>query len=348
MRILQVITRSDAGGAQMVLALLANEQARLGHKVTVVSGPGDGSLWKWLSSGIERIDCQSLQRALSLKKDLSAFCELRKIYKILKPDIIHLHTSKAGTIGRLAFPRRKVIYTVHGFDGVEFGLYKQIEWLMQFRCSALVGVCHRDVVAMKEAHITRNVSYIFNGIAKPSEECPDSWPVPDTFKKVILCVARLSPPKNHFLFLQTAALLPDFAFVWIGNTETYSGEAPKNVFFLGSFPSASHYCQLCDLFMLPSNYEGLPMTIIEAMSYGKPVVASNVGGVSEIVRNDVNGYALANEANLFAEKIQYILTNKEVYDRMSKNAVDIFSRELSVEQMTAKYLDVYNSVLSGK
>ena len=71
MRILQVITRSDAGGAQMVLALLANEQARLGHKVTVVSGPGDGSLWKWLSSGIERIDCQSLQRALSLKKVVS-------------------------------------------------------------------------------------------------------------------------------------------------------------------------------------------------------------------------------------------------------------------------------------
>ena len=346
MRILQVITRSDAGGAQMVLALLANEQVRLGHDVTVVSGPGDGTLWKWLSPDVERMDCPSLQRAISPKKDLAAFFELRRIYKFIKPDIIHIHTSKAGTLGRLAFPRRKTIYTVHGFDGVEFGLYKQIEWLMQFRCSALVGVCHRDVVAMKEAHITRNVSYIFNGIAKPSTTRPDSWPVPDTYKKVILCVARLTPPKNHFLFLQTAALLPDYAFVWIGNTEAYDGEAPQNVFFLGSFPSASQYCQLCDLFMLPSNYEGLPMTIIEAMSYGKPVVASNVGGVAEIVRDDVNGYALPNDAKLFAEKIQYILTNQDVYDRMSQNAKDVFTHELSVEQMTAKYLEIYKRLLS--
>lgn len=99
--------------------------------------------------------------------------------------------------------------------------------------------------------------------------------------------------------------------------------------------------------MLPSNYEGLPMTIIEAMSYGKPVVASNVGGVSEIVRDGINGYALQNEENLFVEKIQEILGNQEIYSKMSKKAKEIFETELSVEYMTKEYLKIYNRILKN-
>ncbi|WP_288785252.1 glycosyltransferase [Bacteroides acidifaciens] len=347
MKILQVITRTDAGGAQMVLALLANEQIRLGHEVIVVSGPGDGSLWKWLNKDVKRIECSSLQRAISFKKDFETWRELRRIYKTVQSDIVHLHTSKAGVLGRMAFPKRKTIYTVHGFDGVGFSLYKQVEWLMQFRCSALVGVCENDVKGMKFAHIKKNVSYIFNGIAKPLQENLLNWNIPNQYSKIILCVARLAPPKNHILFINIARLLPEYAFVWIGNTEPVVEQYPENVFFLGTIPSASQYCQLCDIFMLPSNYEGLPMTIIEAMSYGKPVVASNVGGVSEIVRDGINGYALQNEENLFVEKIQEILGNQEIYSKMSKKAKEIFETELSVEYMTKEYLKIYNRILKN-
>ena len=87
---------------------------------------------------------------------------------------------------------------------------------------------------------------------------------------------------------------------------------------MGNIPNAGMYNSIADLFLLPSNYEGLPMVILEAMSFGKPVVASDVGGISEIVTNDWNGYALRNEASLFAEKIKYILENEEVYARFSQ------------------------------
>lgn len=343
MKILQVITRSVAGGAQTVVAHLSNELVNMGHEVVVVAGEGDGSLWNWLDNRIKTIECPSLVRELSFKKDIKAYKELRNIAKREKPDVFHLHSSKSGTLGRMAFPRKKTIYTVHGFDGVGFPLYKQVEWLMQFRCNALVGVCQNDVNDMKAAHVTRNVSYIFNGIPMPTAEKPEDWSVPDKYEKKVLCIARLDPPKNHKLFFETAKLLPEYAFVWIGNQQKVK-EHPENVFFLGNFPFASRYCQLCDLFMLPSDFEGLPMTIIEAMSYGRPVVASRVGGVAEIVRDGVNGYALENNPALFAEKIRSIFSDTELYSRMTKAAHEIFSSELTSKHMAEEYVKVYKKM----
>ena len=94
--------------------------------------------------------------------------------------------------------------------------------------------------------------------------------------------------------------------------------------------------------MLPSNYEGLPMVIIEAMSFGKPVVASNVGGVSEIVRNGENGYTLENNAELFAEKIRYILSDEVRYKAFSAKSLEIFDTRLTIENMVNGYLKVYS------
>lgn len=81
---------------------------------------------------------------------------------------------------------------------------------------------------------------------------------------------------------------------------------PDNVYFLGNIPDAGRYNSIADLFILPSNYEGLPMVILEVMSAGKPVVASNVGGISEIVVNGENGYVVENTPQAFAEKISCI------------------------------------------
>lgn len=140
--------------------------------------------------------------------------------------------------------------------------------------------------------------------------------------------------------MSVAELLPEYAFIWIGNQHEVT-EHPNNVYFLGNIPNAGMYNSIADLFMLPSNYEGLPMVILEAMSFGKPVVASNVGGISEIVQNDWNGYTLENDATLFAEKIKYILENEEVYAKFSQNALERFKQDLTVDKMVNAYLEIY-------
>ena len=148
------------------------------------------------------------------------------------------------------------------------------------------------------------------------------------------------------LFIETARLLPQYGFIWIGNQESveHLGDIPSNCHFLGNMVNAGAYCGQADIFMLPSNYEGLPMVIIEAMSCGKPVVASDVGGVSEIVRNDINGYTLPNNAELFAQKIEAILSNNDLYERMSKSSLEIFEEELTIDRMVEGYLGVYNTL----
>ena len=280
-----------------------------------------------------------------VEEHLLAAIELRRLYKKHKPDIIHLHSSKAGTLGRIVFPSKKTVYTVHGFDSVRLAFRKflPIERFLQHFCKAVVGVSKYDEKNLLAEGIKNNVSTVYNGISVPDCSQISDIDVFNQDKKVVLAIARVFPQKKTDLFVDVARLLPQYNFVWIGNQRevTEFGELPNNCYFLGNIPNAGAFCSKADLLMLPSNYEGLPMVILEAMSFGKPVVASDVGGISEIVINEVNGYTLANDAQLFAEKIQHIFEDTTLYSKFCQNSLDIFQRELTVEKMVQGYLDIY-------
>lgn len=344
MRILQVITQSELGGAQTVVVQLANNLSKE-HEVVLAAGQGDGKMWSMVNDQVTKEDCPHLQRSISLKNDLLAAIELRRLYKKYKPDVIHLHSSKAGTLGRIVFPSKKTVYTVHGFDSVRLAFRKflPIERFLQNFCKAVIGVSKYDERNLIAEGIKNNVTTIYNGISVPDCSKISNMEVFNQSKKVILAIARVAPPKRTDLFIDVARLLPQYNFVWIGNQNevTEFGKLPNNCYFLGNIPNAGAFCSKADLLMLPSNYEGLPMVILEAMSFGKPVVASDVGGISEIVRNDVNGYTLANNAQLFAEKIQNIFEDKTLYSKFCQNSLDIFQKELTVEKMVQRYLNVY-------
>jgi glycosyltransferase involved in cell wall biosynthesis len=167
--------------------------------------------------------------------------------------------------------------------------------------------------------------------------------VPAKYQKKVLCIARVSPQKKISLFLETALLLPEYAFIWIGNQRPVEN-TPENVFCLGNIPNAGKYNNDVDLFMLPSAYEGLPIVIIEAMKAGKPIVASNVGGISEIVINGENGFTVENEAAAFVDKIKYILEDAAVYTRFCERSRQIYTEKLTVEKMTREYLKIYQEL----
>lgn len=342
MKILQIITLCELGGAQSVVVNLANKLSEEGHEVIVAAGEGDGKMFALLNPKVKQERLPHLQRALSPKNDFLTIFDMRKLYQKYKPDIIHLHSSKAGMLGRVAFPSKKVVYTVHGFDSIRLAHRKflPIERFMQRACKAIVGVSKYDEKYLLEEKINNNVSYVYNGISKPEPPEGLSFRIPEKYKKKVLCIARLSPQKKSDMFMLVAELLPEYAFVWIGNQHDVK-EHPENVFFLGNIPNAGVYNSIADLFMLPSNYEGLPMVILEAMSFGKPVVASDVGGISEIVQNDWNGYALRNDIALFAEKIKYVLENEEVYTKFSQNSLNRFNKDLTVDKMVDSYLKIY-------
>lgn len=346
MKILQVITQSELGGAQTVVVQLANCLS-VEHEVILAAGQGDGKMWEMVNDMVIREECPHLQRSISPKDDLLAAVELRRLYRKYNPDIIHLHSSKAGTLGRMVFPSHKIVYTVHGFDSVRLAFRKflPVERFLQRFCKAIVGVSRYDERNLVSEGINNNVLTVYNGIARPDVSRMSDIDVFYGGKKVVLAIARVAYPKRADLFVDVARMLPQYNFVWIGNQHevTEYGVLPDNCHFVGNIPNAGAYCSMADMLMLPSNYEGLPMVILEAMSFGKPVVASDVGGVSEIVRNGVNGFTLDNNAELFAEKIRQILEDEALYNEFCHNSHRIFQEELTVEKMVQGYLKVYQT-----
>lgn len=347
MKILQIITLSGLGGAQSVVVNLSNSLVQRGHEVAVIAGEGDGKLFDLLDSEIKKVRLDSLVRRLSPLNEITTLFALRKYYHQFLPDIIHLHSSKAALLGRIALPKSKIVYTVHGFDSIRLAYRKflPLEKLLQHRCAAIVGVSRYDETGLKEEGIINHVSTVYNGIFQPALLSDNPFRHIVGYKGKVLCIARLSPQKNHKLFVEIARLLPQYAFIWIGNQNVPNFEYPENMFFMGNIPNAGAYIRYADLFMLPSNYEGLPMVIIEALSQGVPVVASDVGGITELL-DGRNGYAMINDANMMATKITEILSKSETErDLMSRCAIETYKSRFTVERMTDGYQKIYSSIL---
>jgi len=348
MKILHIITKSELGGAQSVLASIVNKLC-MEHEVSVIAGEGDGKLFDILDNRINKIRYPYIKRALSPINDAKAVLFLRKQYKKLQPDVIHLHSSKAGLLGRLALPKEKIVYTVHGFDSIrlKFRLFLPIERFMQKRCSTIVGVSLYDWNNLQEEGITNNLEVIYNGVDTPVPCEKPILDIPQKYCKVILCIARMAKPKRYDIFLECAKRLPNYAFIWIGNTESLSN-IPENVFLLGNISHAKEYCQCADMFFLPSDYEGLPIVILEAMSYGLPIIASAVGGIPELVINGENGYTCANDATLFTDKIEELMKNEQTYNKFSECSFKLYNKYFTVDKMINKYLTIYYKICEEK
>lgn len=315
------------------------------HEVTVIAGEGDGKMFDAIDDRVRKIYYPHLRRDISLYHDTKTLVAMWKFNRKLQPDIIHLHSSKAGLLGRLVFPRRKIIYTIHGFDSIRvaFRQFLPIERIMQRRCAAIVGVSQYDMNSLHSEGIFANTHLVYNGVDVPQQQPSATASFPTGYAKTVLCIARVAKPKRHDIFIECAKRLPQYAFVWIGNLDPVDN-VPDNVFFLGNIPNAAAYCKQADLFVLPSNYEGLPIVILEAMCQGKAIVASKVGGISEMVIDNKNGFTVPNDSAIFAERIQYILGNDEVLQQFSDYSLQLYKNRFTNQKMVEGYLKIYTEV----
>ncbi len=351
MKIFQVITVSEYGGAQSVVANLVKNLSP-NQEVYILYG-GNGEAWNNLGHNFTRIKLNEHRKDISFK-DIGLFFKLLYYRFKYKPDIVHLHSSKMGVLGRLTFPAKKVIITMHGFDSARkaYRKYLFIEKLLKNRASRIIAVSQYDVDAMKEEGISKNVTKIYNGVPDVFTESFDASKliveklkiIKQTYNKTIICISRISKQKKFELFIDIAKKMPEHAFVWIGNKNEVSN-VPCNVFCLGEVSSAQYYLKYADLFILPSNYEGLPISLLEALSFGVPVVASSVGGITEVL-DDKNGFAVDNTVDAFKHKINYILSDEHRTKVMSQYARESYLANFTIKKMTDKYLSVYNEIVN--
>ena len=352
MKILHIITNTELGGAQKVCIDLCRSAVADGNSVAVASMDG-GYLWSQLPSEVEQFKLKNMVKPINPKMDFKVFVELKKVIKQFNPDVIHLHSSKAGVLGRLvAFPHcKRVVYTVHGFDSIrlKYRVFLPLEKILQHFCGAIVGVSDYDNKNLHSEKIKKNVSTIYNGIDEKSVQLAENFPV-KTDKKIVMTIARIAPPKNIQLFLDVAKKTPEYQFVWFGGSPDYTTEelsnvykVPENVSLLGDVPNASSYIHFCDLFVLFSNFEGLPMTIIEAMSQKKAVVASDVGGIYELV-DETNGCLIENDVDKACDAINRILGNESLRTNMEEKSYEKFKNSFTLEKMWSGYKEIYERI----
>lgn len=352
MKILHIITSTELGGAQKVCIDLCKSAAD-DDNIVAVASMLDGYLWKQLPSNVIQCQLRHMVKPLSLFNDVWVLFELRRVVRTFAPDIIHLHSSKAGVLGRLVsiFSSKRIVYTVHGFDSIrlQHRFFLPFEKVLQYCCGAIVAVSKYDMNNLLKEKINRNVYVVHNGITMSS--CTNKQLSLDAKgRKVILTVARLAPPKNIELFLRVAEALPECEFVWIGGADCGLDEfrkmhcVPENVVFTGNIPNAGEYIGACDLFVLFSNYEGLPMTIIEAMAQSKAIVASNVGGVSELVDNS-NGRLVNNDVQDAVNAISEIIGDQNLNEEMGSNSYEKFKESFTLQKMWNEYKRIYTSLL---
>lgn len=353
MKILHVITLAELGGAQSVVINLAERSVQDGDEVFVASSE-HGEMWDVLHPNVHQIKIKSLKHSIGLN-DIEVLKNLFLLNRKIKPDVIHLHSSKIGILGRLIFPSSKIIYTIHGFDSIRLRYRKflPLEKILKSRCKAIVGVSNYDVDNLKKEGITENVHVVQNGIKDFAQNKFDSRVDlftnfrKDENTKIVLSISRLAPPKRFDVFCNLAKNMANqnILFVWIGN-KTEEKNIPENVILLGEKKDAFQYYKNADIAVLFSNYEGLPMSLIEALCFSKPIIASNVGGNSELI--DENGALVANnDLHKMQKTITFMLNNQKIYDKFANQSRKIFEDRFHVEVMYNKYKELY-SVIAKK
>jgi len=134
--------------------------------------------------------------------------------------------------------------------------------------------------------------------------------------------------------------------VWIGN-HIKPTSTPENLLCLGEIKEAHRLLNIADMFLLTTNYEGMPLVIIEALANGKPVLASSVSGIPEIL-DGFNGFHLANKSELFVEKIKEFTDGTLNYKKFSINARKTYERGFALEVMCNNYEKLYMKIYNTK
>lgn len=306
---------------------------------------------KYFDNKITLIHVDNFTREINLKKDIKAIFELKKIAKKIDPDLIHLHSSKAGALGRVAFLGRRMpmFYTPHGYSFLmpnvsrkKRFMYKEIEKLCSLsRCITIACSKSEYEVSLK---ITPKSEYVNNGInIEKLNKLITSPNEPEKGNLRVATLGRIAYQKNPKLFDKIARAFPNDEFIWIGDGDMKNVLTSRNIVITGWLDrqSAIRKMEESDVFLLTSRYEGLPMSLLEAMYMKKICVVSSVVGNKDVI-NKENGFLCENLDDYInvLGRIKSVDTRKQV----EQARADIL-QEYNTESMAEKYKQIYRKYL---
>lgn len=363
MRILYLITKAERGGAQSVLRELLVAHKEKGDQVLVVSGSRGYLVDEAIKHGFNIKIVSTLGNTFNPFSIIRTFRDIRKIAKDFSPQIISCHSSFAGFIGRLALGRKyPTVFTAHGIAFTKGApLWRKpiaivAEFIASRFCKKIIAVSENDKKNIKKFLLLRDekVITVYNGVSVEENISTEKT-------NSIVFVGRLVPPKQPEVLIQAFHILknkgvelPKLSIIGDGTQRPdleiliKKLELSAHVHMMGECDSSIVRKTLREssVFVLPTLWEGFPVTILEAMSEGCVVLASDVGGISEAVSSDV-GVLVPRDSSpeIWAEVLEKILSDKPALQKMGENARIRVKNNFSKDLMISKTFEVYENIV---
>ena len=364
--ILIFIGSLNIGGTEKQLLNISKELRKdFKFKIFTVQEKG------FLSKKFEKLGIEVMEPKFKRKKKsifniiffyIFLFIDILKIYLILKPKVVHYYLPHSYVLGgflALFFKKTKYIMSRRSLNNYQkkYLFINKIETFLHKRMNIIIANSKEIKKQLVETEkITENkCKIIYNGISINQRKLPNK----NTELIKLICVANLLPYKNHAMILKALSRIPA-KYQWnlhlIGNTD---GSVFKNlnkvikknnlinkVFFHGQQENPDTFLLSSDIALLTSDEEGFSNSILEYLNSSLPVIATNVGGNSESVRNNINGFLVAKgNYKELSEKIVYLFDNPNIRKRMGEEGYRIVSQEFSIEKCIKEYKNLYNKLI---
>ncbi len=363
-----VITRGEAGGAQSHVRDLCQALQQRVQFTVVIGGPVEESvLGRELTAlGIAVCPMPDMVESLNPLKLWPAVQQLTELIHTHKPDLVHGHSAIGGLVARVAAHRAHIpaVYTVHGFGfkpevplvrrtAAALAEHMMARWTTQMICVSK----HERELALNLSIDSDRVHVIANGITRlpaPSAVISDHELTQSTSTVPrLIMVARTKQPKRHDLLLQALAKVRNTLGYEL--PVTLAGDGPltkqlqtqaadlnlKNITWAGDVSHVSELLAQHEVFVLLSDHEGMPITVLEAMRAGLCVLASNLPGIREQINAYQDGILVANTPDAVAEKLLQLVRDPHMRKRLGRAAQQKFEDTFTAESMAERVLQIY-------
>jgi glycosyltransferase involved in cell wall biosynthesis len=376
--LLQIITKLELGGAQLsTLDLIKSLDSNIynAHLITGAEGILMGEALAIPNLKVRIIP--SLIREISFLRDIRALIGIYSFIKSHKIDIVHTHSSKAGILGRWAAKLAGVKFIVHTIHGWEFHSYqsklRKTFYILLERMAAMItdqfiAVTEHDINEglqnrIGTLHKYRLVRY---GIRKEKFDTGSNGSLrkklgldkDDFLVGMIACFKQQKSPQDFVLAAEKVAQhVPRAKFVMVGDgqlkgrvSELVEKLSLKNKFLLlGWQRDIPQIMSSLDVLVLTSLWEGLPIVFLEAMASGKPIVANDISGNREIVKDGINGFLVSSRDTFaLADRIIQLSKDRNLAQEMGERGKGALNNYFNLEHMVALTCDIYSLGLKQK
>jgi len=385
-RVLRVIARLNMGGPAIHVASLAAGLETRGYHTTLVAGSlarGEDSM-AFLAErlGVTVISVPEIQREISVLHDARSVLQLAALIRSERPHILHTHTAKAGALARaaalIAGDARPpiVLHTFHGhvlkgyFDASRTAFFRQVERALARTSDVLVAVSPEVRDELVELGVAPREKFAVIRLGIPLKERLDDptadldyrrlYGIPaDAF--VVGWVGRMTGVKDTGAVLEIVAAARergvDAVLCMVGDGPdrerleqlAHDLGIVRACFFVGYQPDVAGYYGLFDAFVLPSVNEGTPVSAIESLASGTPVVANRVGGVPDVVRDGLDGFLVeAGDVRGAAERLATLAGDPELRTRLGASGQARVLERYSVARLVDDIDRLYRALLEAK